>query len=65
MQLVLRDVRNGFVSIAGARQDYGVVVLEKPWRIDVAATAAMRAEICARRKWEKVPVVRWAPEVAE
>jgi hypothetical protein len=60
--MVLRDVRNGFVSAAAARQDYGVVVLETPWRIDQAATAAARAAIRARRKWQQVPVISWDPE---
>jgi N-methylhydantoinase B len=61
-EMVLRDVRNGFVSAAAARQDYGVVVLETPWRVDEAATVAARAEIRARRKWQKVPVISWGPE---
>jgi N-methylhydantoinase B len=61
MQMVLRDVRNGFVSVAGARQDYGVIVLEKPWRVDEAATAALRCEIRSSRNWKMVPVVSWEP----
>jgi N-methylhydantoinase B len=64
VEMVLRDVRNGFVSAAAARQDYGVVVLKTPWRIDAAATAAARAEIRARRKWQTVPVISWEPETA-
>jgi N-methylhydantoinase B len=64
VEMVLRDVRNGFVSAAAARQDYGVVVLETPWRIDATATVAARAEIRARRKWQKVPVISWDPETA-
>ena len=62
VEMVLRDVRNGFVSVAAARQDYGVVVLETPWRIDEAATVAARGEIRARRKWQKVPEISWGPE---
>jgi len=38
----LRDARNGKVSIEAARREYGVVVREAPWRIDQAATAALR-----------------------
>jgi N-methylhydantoinase B len=64
VEMVLRDVRNGFVSAAAARQDYGVVVLETPWRIDGAATVAARTEIRARRKWQKVPMISWCPETA-
>ncbi|MFM1886827.1 MAG: hypothetical protein RL026_1984 [Pseudomonadota bacterium] len=46
---VKRDVRDGYVSVAGAARDYGVVVTGDPDRdpeglgIDVAATAALRA----------------------
>lgn len=40
--LVLADVRNGKVSVEAARAEYGVVVKEAPWRIDEAATAALR-----------------------
>ncbi|MGR8918512.1 MAG: hydantoinase B/oxoprolinase family protein [Gammaproteobacteria bacterium] len=46
---VLEDVRNGYVSIAGARRDYGVVIVGDPDNdpegldIDRAATAAVRA----------------------
>lgn len=46
---VMRDVRDGYVSIAGAARDYGVVVIGDPDRdpeglaIDRAATAALRA----------------------
>ena len=51
-----------FRQRGGARQDYGVVVLETPWRIDEAATVAARGEIRARRKWQKVPEISWGPE---
>ena len=43
-QLVLSDVRNGKVTVKGAARDYGVVVLSSPWRVDMDATAALRAE---------------------
>ncbi|WP_245716833.1 hydantoinase B/oxoprolinase family protein [Nocardia mikamii] len=48
-QKVLRDVRDEYVSVAGAARDYGVVVLGDPHndpeglRIDEQATAALRA----------------------
>ncbi len=48
--LVLRDVRDGYVSIDGAARDYGVVVVGEPSRrpedlaIDEAAMAALRRE---------------------
>ena len=41
---MLDDVRNGKVTPEGARRDYGVVVLQAPWRIDNDATAALRAQ---------------------
>lgn len=41
---VLDDVRNDRVSIDCARQVYGVVVLPDPWRVDMGATLALRAE---------------------
>lgn len=40
---VLRDVRDGKVSMEAARERYGVAVLPQPWRVDAAATAALRA----------------------
>ncbi|SDS80345.1 hydantoinase B/oxoprolinase family protein [Microterricola viridarii] len=39
---VAHDVRNGFVSEESARNDYGVAVMED-FRVDEAATAALRA----------------------
>lgn len=41
---VLDDVRNGYVSAAVARSDYGVVIDEVHWRVDEQATAAVRQE---------------------
>ena len=47
---VMHDVRDGYVSLAGAREDYGVVVSGDPefdpegLTIDVAATRALRGE---------------------
>lgn len=48
-QAVLRDVRDGYVSVAGAAEDYGVVVVGDPDEdpeglvIDEAATGSLRA----------------------
>jgi N-methylhydantoinase B len=39
---VLDDVRNGKVTAAAAERDYGVRVVGPPWRVDVAATEALR-----------------------
>ena len=42
--MLLRDVRNGKVSIEAARREYGVVILERPWRVDEAASARLRRQ---------------------
>jgi N-methylhydantoinase B len=48
---VLRDVREGKVSVAGARDDYGVVVHgpQQAPRLDAGATEALRAQRRAER----------------
>ena len=43
---VLRDVRNGFVSIEAAKQLYGVVIDNKTLDIDPEATQLLRKEPC-------------------
>jgi len=45
---VVRDVRWGKVSVAGARADYGVIVTDGP-SVDVAASDALRAGVRAER----------------
>jgi len=40
---VRHDVRNGFVSIESARDDYGVVIDPEDYEIDIAATDALRS----------------------
>lgn len=42
-QAVLQDVREGYVTLAAARRDYGVVIDEATLELDEAATAAARA----------------------
>ncbi len=54
---VLRDVRNGLVSLAAARDDYGVVVDPATETVDAAATAACRAALARARGWTAVPPV--------
>ena len=52
-QAVLRDVRNGYVSLEGARRDYGVVVSGDPeqdpegLKLDLAATRRLRRQLAA------------------
>jgi N-methylhydantoinase B len=41
-ELVLGDVLDGYVSINGAREDYGVVILADRLTVDYAATSALR-----------------------
>lgn len=54
-EMVRRDVRDEYVSIAGARRDYGVIIRGDPVRhpekleIDLAATQALRREMKAAR----------------
>ena len=40
---VLRDARNGIISIAAARDQYGVVIDPDTWLVDTAATDDLRA----------------------
>jgi N-methylhydantoinase B len=40
---VLRDVRDGIVSAAGAERDYGVAIAADGRSIDAARTASLRA----------------------
>ena len=54
---VLRDVRNGLVSLDSARDDYGVAVDPAAGTVDVAATDARRAELSRTRGWTAVPTV--------
>lgn len=56
---VLRDVRNGFVSVGAARASYGVVLGEGPLAVDAPATEALRAGMAAARGWTSVPAVLW------
>jgi len=42
-ELVLDDVRNGYVSLASAREDYGVVINPETLTIDSVATTALRS----------------------
>lgn len=39
---VLADVKAGYVSVAAAKEHYGVVIDDKRWSIDAAATATIR-----------------------
>jgi N-methylhydantoinase B len=54
---VLKDVRNEFVSLASAREDYGVVIDPTTWTVDEAATERLRAELRGARGWTEPPKV--------
>jgi N-methylhydantoinase B len=55
---VLKDVRNELVSLAAARDDYGVVLDPATWTVDEAATVARRAELREARGWKDTPTVQ-------
>jgi len=42
VEKVQQDVRDGLVSVARAREDYGVVIDPVNWEIDREATARLR-----------------------
>lgn len=45
---VERDVRNGYVTIERAEQDYGVVIDPSTWKADAGATEALRKSMRGR-----------------
>jgi N-methylhydantoinase B len=55
--LVLKDVRNEFVSLEAAREDYGVVIVGNA--VDLAATEALRRQMRATRNWAEAPTYSW------
>jgi N-methylhydantoinase B len=50
---VLEDVLDEYVSLEGARRDYGVVIDPKDWRVDRDATEKLRAQIAGERARRK------------
>ena len=58
-QTVLTDVVEGYVSLEGARRDYGVVVDPESMSVDEARTAAERAAM--RRPGPPPSVTRLGP----
>lgn len=55
--LVLKDVRNDFVSERAAREDYGVVIAGDA--VDAAATVALRRQKREARNWHEPPTYSW------
>jgi N-methylhydantoinase B len=62
--LVLKDVRNEFVSLRAAREEYGIVLAGAPLAVDQVATRSLRNEMRAERKWERPPVYNWGLPLA-
>jgi N-methylhydantoinase B len=45
VEKVVWDVKNGLVSLEGAKEDYGVIIRDPATLdVDIAATSALRAE---------------------
>lgn len=63
---VLRDVRNGLLSIAAARAQYGVVINPDGPSVDIEATEQERHRICSARGPAPLPVVlRRLPDLVQ
>ena len=46
-QMVLNDVRHGYVSLKSARAEYGVIIDTHRWEIDEPATEKLRRKMPA------------------
>ena len=57
--MVMRDVRNEYITATRAERDYGVVIDTATWSVNEAATKARQAEIRSKRAWQGVPKVQW------
>jgi N-methylhydantoinase B len=55
--LVLKDVRNEFVSAHAAREDYGVILIGDT--VDADATIALRRQMRDARNWGEPPTFSW------
>jgi len=56
-EMVLDDVRNEFVTVAGAAEDYGVIIDAARECVDVVATESRRTALRAARGNEELPAV--------
>jgi N-methylhydantoinase B len=52
---VLKDVRNGFVSLNAAEMLYGVILQTDSEMVEAEATTALRARMKSARGWQTVP----------
>ncbi|UCB44823.1 MAG: hydantoinase B/oxoprolinase family protein [Spirochaetota bacterium] len=65
-ELVLEDVKEGYVSLESAKRDYGVVIVKtnKMYQINQEATRAERERLRAARP-EPIPLYDWWPKEGE
>ncbi len=54
---VLKDVRNEFISLASAREDYAVVIDTTTWTVREDETTKLRHERRVTRNWTETPSV--------
>ena len=58
---VLKDVRNEYISLDTARDDYGVVVDSRSWCVNEDETAALREVLRHERGWREAPFIDRGP----
>ena len=58
---VLKDVRNEYVSVRAAREEYGVVVDPETWSVDEAATTGLREDLRRERDRPEAPFIDRGP----
>ena len=59
---VLNDVRNEYISVEGANRDYGVVIDNSTWTVDLVATRNLRESRRHSRGEKPLPVINWEDE---
>lgn len=58
---VLDDVRNGYVSVEGAADDYGVVINTSEWTVDAGKTSKLRQQMRSSRTAPLAKISRQIP----
>lgn len=56
---VMRDVRNGIVSLGVAEREYGVVIDCRSWCVSAEASKALRTHMKSIRPTNNIPFVTW------
>ena len=59
---VLNDARNEYISVEGANRDYGVVIDNSTWTVDLVATRNLRESRRHSRGEKPLPVINWEDE---